>query len=76
MSGKLKGQAKMGDTIIGVYYRPSDQDEEADEVLSRYPKVVGTGSHETSATLMFTGKAALQSTHSPRGSCSAQNTTF
>ena len=46
--------------MITVYYRPSDQDEEADEVLSRYPKVVGTGSHETSATLMFLEKQHCQ----------------
>lgn len=77
MSGNLKGKANMGDTFIGVYYRPSDQDEETDEVLSRQLKVGGISSHKGLQTpWLFTGKSTLQSTHSPRGSCSAKNITF
>ncbi|GAB0190175.1 mitochondrial enolase superfamily member 1 [Grus japonensis] len=29
----MKGQANMVDTVVGVYYRPPDQDEKADEAL-------------------------------------------
>ena len=34
---RIKGQAHMGDVIVGVYYRPPDQEEEVDEVF--YKKV-------------------------------------
>jgi len=33
------GQAHTGDTVVGVYYRPSDQAEEVDEAFYRQLKV-------------------------------------
>ena len=30
---RIKGQAGMGDTVVGVYYRPPDQEEEVDEAF-------------------------------------------
>lgn len=30
---KIKGQAKMGDTVVGVYYRPLDLYKEVDEAF-------------------------------------------
>jgi len=36
---RIKGQAHMGDIIVGVYYRPPDQDEEGDEACYRQLKV-------------------------------------
>ena len=35
---RIKGQAHMGDTIMGVYYRPPDQEEEVDEAFYRQLK--------------------------------------
>ena len=35
---RIKGQAGMGDTVVGVYYRPTDQDEEVDEAFYRQPR--------------------------------------
>ncbi|XP_054254838.1 class I histocompatibility antigen, F10 alpha chain-like [Indicator indicator] len=32
----MKGQAGMGDTVVGVYYRPPDREEEADEAFYRW----------------------------------------
>lgn len=32
---RTKGQAGMGDTAVGVYYRPPDQDEEIDKAFYR-----------------------------------------
>jgi len=32
---RIKGQAGMGDTVVGVYYRPPNQDEEVDEAFCR-----------------------------------------
>ena len=32
---RIKGQAGMGDAVVGVCYRPPDQDEEADEAFYR-----------------------------------------
>jgi len=31
----MKGQAHMGDAVVGVYYRPSDQEEEVNEAFYR-----------------------------------------
>jgi len=36
---RIKGQANTGDTVAGVYYRPSDQEEEVDEASYRQLKV-------------------------------------
>ncbi|PKU30996.1 hypothetical protein llap_18699 [Limosa lapponica baueri] len=36
---RIKGQANMRDTVVGVYYRPPDQDGEVDESLYRQLKV-------------------------------------
>jgi len=36
---RIKGQPYMGDIVVGVYYRPSDQDEEVDEACHRQLKV-------------------------------------
>jgi len=36
---RIKGQAHMDDVIVGVYYRPPDQEEEADESFCRQLKV-------------------------------------
>ena len=33
---RIKGQAGMGYTVVGVYYRPPDQDEEADKAFYRH----------------------------------------
>jgi len=35
---RIKGQTHMGDVIVGVYYRPPDQDEEVDEAFYRQLK--------------------------------------
>ncbi|GAB0209598.1 mitochondrial enolase superfamily member 1 [Grus japonensis] len=35
----MKGQANMGDTVVGVYYRPPDQEEEVDEAFYRQLEV-------------------------------------
>ncbi|GAB0207135.1 mitochondrial enolase superfamily member 1 [Grus japonensis] len=35
----MKGQANMGDTVVGVYYRPPDQEEEVDEAFYRQVEV-------------------------------------
>lgn len=32
---RSKGQAGMGDTVVGVYYRPPNQDKEVDDALYR-----------------------------------------
>jgi len=32
---RIKGQAHMGDTVVGVYYRPPDHKEEVDEAFYR-----------------------------------------
>ena len=32
---RIKGQANMGDTVVGVYYMAPDQDEELDEAFYR-----------------------------------------
>ena len=32
---RIKGQAGMGDTVVGVYYGPPDQDEEVDKAFYR-----------------------------------------
>ncbi|PKU32013.1 pre-mrna-processing factor 17 [Limosa lapponica baueri] len=37
--GRIKGQAKMRDTVVVVYYRPPDQDGEADEAFYSQLKV-------------------------------------
>jgi len=36
---RIKGQAHMGDVIVGVYYRPPEQEEEVDEAFYRQLKV-------------------------------------
>jgi len=36
---RIKGQPHMGDTIVGVYYRPPDQEQEVDEAFYRQLKV-------------------------------------
>ncbi|GAB0208991.1 hypothetical protein GRJ2_003364800 [Grus japonensis] len=36
---RMKGQANMGDTVVGVYYRPPDQEEEVDEAFYRQLEV-------------------------------------
>ena len=36
---RIKGLAQMGDTIVGVYHRPPDQEEEVDEAFCRQLKV-------------------------------------
>ena len=36
---RIKGQAGMGDTVVGVYYRPPDQEEEVDEAFHKQLKV-------------------------------------
>ena len=44
----IKGQALMGDTVVGVHYRPPDQEEGIDEAFYRQLKVAsvtGSGSH-------------------------------
>jgi len=37
---RIKGQAHMGDVIVGVYYRPPDQEEEVDEAFYKQLQVV------------------------------------
>ncbi|PKU46089.1 adaptin ear-binding coat-associated protein 1 [Limosa lapponica baueri] len=37
---RIKGQANMKDTVVGVYYRPPDQDGEVDEAFYNQLKVV------------------------------------
>jgi len=32
---RIKGQANIGDTAVSVYYKPSDQEEEADEAYKQ-----------------------------------------
>ena len=36
---KIKGQPNMGDTVVGVCYRPPDQEEEVDEAFYRQLEV-------------------------------------
>ncbi|GAB0209089.1 hypothetical protein GRJ2_003374600 [Grus japonensis] len=36
---RMKGQANMGDTVVGDYYRPPDQEEEVDEAFYRQVEV-------------------------------------
>jgi len=36
---RMKGKAHMGNTVVGVYYRLPDQEEEADEAIYRQLKV-------------------------------------
>ncbi|GAB0202653.1 hypothetical protein GRJ2_002730900 [Grus japonensis] len=36
---RIKGQANMGDTVVGVYYKPPDQEEEVDEAFYRQLEV-------------------------------------
>ena len=36
---RIKGQAHMGDIVVGVYYRPPDQEEEVNETFYRQLKV-------------------------------------
>ena len=36
---RIKGQANMGDTVVGVYYRPPDQEEEVDEAFYKQREV-------------------------------------
>jgi len=36
---RIKGQPHMGDVIVGVYYRPPEQEEEVDEAAYRQLKV-------------------------------------
>ena len=36
---KIKGQPNMGDTVVGVCYRPPDQEEEVDKVFCRQLEV-------------------------------------
>jgi len=47
---RIKGQPHMGDIIVGVYYRPPDQEEEVDEAFYRQLKVPSQ-----SQTLVFMG---------------------
>jgi len=37
---RIKGQAHTGDSVVGVYYRPPDQEEEVDEAFYRQLEVV------------------------------------
>jgi len=42
---KIKEQANMGDTVVDIYYRPPDQEEEVDETfykLERRLRITGT----------------------------------
>ena len=36
---RIKGQPHTGDNVVGVYYRPPDQEEEVDEAFYRQLKV-------------------------------------
>jgi len=36
---RIKGQPHMGDVIVGVYYRPPDQEEEVDEAFYKQLEV-------------------------------------
>ncbi|GAB0207210.1 hypothetical protein GRJ2_003186600 [Grus japonensis] len=36
---RMKGQANMGDTVVGVYYRPPDEEEEVDKAFYRQLEV-------------------------------------
>jgi len=47
---KIKGRAGIGDTTVGVCYRPPDQDKRVDEALCRH---IGEASH--SKALVFMG---------------------
>jgi len=44
---RIKGEAHMDDTVVGVYYRPADQEEEVHEAFYRQSSlpVTGSGSH-------------------------------
>ena len=51
---RIKGQAHMSDTVVGVYYRPPDQEEEVDEAFysqlnvasqSQSPVLIGDFNH-------------------------------
>jgi len=78
---RIKGQAHMGDVIVGVYYRPPDQEEEVEEeafyrqlqVASQSQALVLTGdfNHPDIA-----GKTTQPGTCSPGGSYRASMITF
>lgn len=63
----------MGDIVVGAYYRPSDEEEEADEAF--YGKLgIALWSQAlvllgTSTTLVFVGRTTWSSTHGPGNSC-------
>jgi len=40
---RIKGQAHVGDTVVCVYYRPPNQEEEVDEAFYRQLKVASWG---------------------------------
>ncbi|GAB0204868.1 mitochondrial enolase superfamily member 1 [Grus japonensis] len=48
---RIKGRAGTGDTIVGVCYRPPDQEDQADELLPVY-KQVGAASHSQALVFM------------------------
>lgn len=36
---RIKGQVNMGDTVVGVHYRPPDEEEEVDKAFYRQLEV-------------------------------------
>ncbi|PKU44302.1 rna-directed dna polymerase from mobile element jockey-like [Limosa lapponica baueri] len=63
---RIKGQANMRDTVVGVYYRPPDQDGEADEAFYSQLKVASQSQAlvlmGSSITLISAGKACKRKT--------------
>ena len=69
----------MSDVIVGVYYRPPDQEEEADEAF--YKQLQAASQSQalvlmTSTTLTSAGKTTQPGTCNPGGSCRASMITF
>ena len=70
----------MGDTVVGVYYRPPDQEEEVDEAFYRQLEVASQSQALVLmgdlTTLISAGKTTQLGTNSPGGSCRALMITF
>lgn len=70
---RIKGQANRGDIVVGVSYRPLDQEEEVDEAFHRQLKVASLCKPwflwGTLTTPRCAGETAQLRTNGPRGYC-------
>ena len=77
---RIKGRANIGDTVVGVCYRPPDQEEEVDEAFYKQLEVALPPPHSflwgTSTILILVGKVTKPGTQGPGSSCSVLVITF